>query len=39
MSKSSASSLTRGWGLEQIVAELRESRETLHRTRHPRGIR
>ncbi|XDJ36527.1 MAG: serine O-acetyltransferase EpsC [Burkholderia sp.] len=39
MSKSSASSLTRSWGLEQIIAELRESRETLHRTRHPRGIR
>lgn len=29
----------RNWGLEQIVAELRESREKLHRTRHPRGIR
>jgi serine O-acetyltransferase len=27
------------WGLEQIVAELRASREELHRTRHPRGIR
>ena len=27
------------WGLEQIVAELRASREQLHRTRHPRGIR
>jgi serine O-acetyltransferase len=39
MSKSSSSSLARSWGLEQIVAELRESRETLHRTRHPRGIR
>ncbi|MDN7675422.1 serine acetyltransferase [Burkholderia oklahomensis] len=29
----------RNWGLEQIVTELRESREKLHRTRHPRGIR
>ncbi|HEV3106681.1 MAG TPA: serine O-acetyltransferase EpsC [Trinickia sp.] len=29
----------RHWGLEQIVAELRASREELHRTRHPRGIR
>jgi serine O-acetyltransferase len=27
------------WGLEQIVAELRASREELHRTRHPLGIR
>ncbi|HXZ09430.1 MAG TPA: serine O-acetyltransferase EpsC [Paraburkholderia sp.] len=27
------------WGLDQIVAELRASREQLHRTRHPRGIR
>jgi serine O-acetyltransferase len=27
------------WGLEHIVAELRASREQLHRTRHPRGIR
>jgi serine O-acetyltransferase len=27
------------WGLEQIVADLRASREQLHRTRHPRGIR
>ncbi|SEB24303.1 MAG: serine acetyltransferase [Paraburkholderia sp.] len=27
------------WGLEQIVAALRASREELHRTRHPRGIR
>ncbi|GLU33310.1 serine O-acetyltransferase EpsC [Trinickia caryophylli] len=27
------------WGLDQIVAELRASREELHRTRHPRGIR
>ncbi|MEA3121181.1 MAG: serine O-acetyltransferase [Paraburkholderia sp.] len=27
------------WGLERIVAELRASREELHRTRHPRGIR
>lgn len=27
------------WGLEQIVADLRESREQLHRTRHPLGIR
>ncbi|HTI17587.1 MAG TPA: serine O-acetyltransferase EpsC [Trinickia sp.] len=27
------------WGLEEIVAELRASREELHRTRHPRGIR
>ena len=30
---------TRNWGLEQIVADLRASREQLHRTRHPRGIR
>jgi serine O-acetyltransferase len=30
---------SRHWGLEQIVAELRASREELHRTRHPRGIR
>ncbi|RKP43426.1 serine O-acetyltransferase EpsC [Trinickia fusca] len=30
---------SRQWGLEQIVAELRASREELHRTRHPRGIR
>ncbi|MDE1181964.1 serine O-acetyltransferase EpsC [Paraburkholderia sp.] len=28
-----------GWGLEKIVADLRASREELHRTRHPRGIR
>ncbi|WP_414440672.1 serine O-acetyltransferase EpsC [Burkholderia sp. 22PA0106] len=35
----SNSSAVRTWDLEQIVAELRESRETLHRTRHPRGIR
>ncbi|WJF91903.1 serine acetyltransferase [Paraburkholderia bonniea] len=27
------------WGLEPIVAALRASREELHRTRHPRGIR
>ncbi|WP_153101849.1 serine O-acetyltransferase EpsC [Paraburkholderia hayleyella] len=27
------------WGLEPIVAALRASREKLHRTRHPRGIR
>jgi serine O-acetyltransferase len=27
------------WGLETIVTELRASREELHRTRHPRGIR
>ncbi len=27
------------WGLEQIVADLRASREQLHRTRHPLGIR
>ena len=27
------------WGLDQIVADLRASREQLHRTRHPRGIR
>ncbi|SMF99622.1 Serine acetyltransferase [Burkholderia singularis] len=33
------SKFARNWGLEQIVAELRESRESLHRTRHPRGIR
>jgi serine O-acetyltransferase len=30
---------SRNWGLEQIVADLRESREQLHRTRHPLGIR
>jgi serine O-acetyltransferase len=30
---------SRNWGLEQIVADLRASREQLHRTRHPRGIR
>lgn len=30
---------SRHWGLEQIVADLRASREELHRTRHPRGIR
>ncbi|WP_206957439.1 serine O-acetyltransferase EpsC [Trinickia acidisoli] len=27
------------WGLDRIVAELRASREDLHRTRHPQGIR
>ncbi len=27
------------WGLDQIVADLRASREALHRTRHPQGIR
>ncbi|TAM01367.1 MAG: serine acetyltransferase [Paraburkholderia sp.] len=27
------------WGLEQIVSDLRASREELHRTRHPLGIR
>ncbi|WP_118183651.1 serine O-acetyltransferase EpsC [Paraburkholderia phosphatilytica] len=27
------------WGLEQIVQALRTSREELHRTRHPLGIR
>jgi serine O-acetyltransferase len=27
------------WGLAQIVADLRASREQLHRTRHPLGIR
>ncbi|QGZ63127.1 serine O-acetyltransferase EpsC [Paraburkholderia acidisoli] len=27
------------WGLEQIVSELRASREERHRTRHPLGIR
>ena len=27
------------WGLEQIVADLRASREERHRTRHPLGIR
>ncbi len=31
--------LARHWELERIVAELRASREELHRTRHPRGIR
>ncbi|HTH75598.1 MAG TPA: serine O-acetyltransferase EpsC [Trinickia sp.] len=30
---------SRHWGLDQIVADLRASREALHRTRHPRGIR
>ncbi|MGN6650073.1 serine O-acetyltransferase EpsC [Trinickia sp.] len=34
-----SNSLSRHWGLDQIVAELRASREELHRTRHPRGIR
>ncbi|MGN6669492.1 MAG: serine O-acetyltransferase EpsC [Trinickia sp.] len=32
-------SLSHPWGLDQIVADLRASREELHRTRHPRGIR
>ena len=27
------------WGLAHIVADLRQSREELHRTRHPLGIR
>lgn len=27
------------WGLARIVADLRQSREELHRTRHPLGIR
>ncbi|SAL21408.1 serine O-acetyltransferase [Caballeronia sordidicola] len=27
------------WGLDKIVADLRASREQLHRTRHPLGIR
>ncbi len=27
------------WGLSRIVANLRQSREELHRTRHPLGIR
>lgn len=31
--------LSRHWGLDRIVADLRASREELHRTRHPRGIR
>ena len=30
---------SQNWGLEQIVADLRASREELHRTRHPLGIR
>ena len=30
---------SRYWGLDQIVADLRASREALHRTRHPSGIR
>jgi serine O-acetyltransferase len=30
---------TPDWGLDQIVADLRASREQLHRTRHPLGIR
>jgi serine O-acetyltransferase len=30
---------TPNWGLDQIVADLRASRERLHRTRHPLGIR
>ncbi|TKC79222.1 serine acetyltransferase [Trinickia terrae] len=34
-----SNSSSHNWGLEQIVAELRASREQLHRTRHPRGIR
>jgi serine O-acetyltransferase len=33
------SNASHNWGLEQIVADLRASREELHRTRHPRGIR
>jgi serine O-acetyltransferase len=39
MPASMSNSPVENWGLAQIVAELRESRETLHRTRHPRGIR
>jgi serine O-acetyltransferase len=31
--------LSHHWGLDQIVAELRASREEHHRTRHPLGIR
>jgi serine O-acetyltransferase len=34
-----SNSPSRHWGLDQIVADLRASREQLHRTRHPRGIR
>ena len=34
-----STSPVRQWDLEEIVAGLRESREELHRTRHPRGIR
>ncbi|MGV2288025.1 serine O-acetyltransferase EpsC [Trinickia sp. YCB016] len=34
-----SNSQSHNWGLEHIVAELRASREELHRTRHPRGIR
>jgi serine O-acetyltransferase len=34
-----SNSPSHNWGLEHIVAELRASREQLHRTRHPRGIR
>ncbi|HLX03659.1 MAG TPA: serine O-acetyltransferase EpsC [Trinickia sp.] len=34
-----SNSQSHNWGLEHIVAELRASREQLHRTRHPRGIR
>jgi serine O-acetyltransferase len=34
-----SNSSSHNWGLEQIVAELRASREQLHRTRHPLGIR
>ncbi|CAH2806410.1 MAG: Serine acetyltransferase (EC [uncultured Caballeronia sp.] len=30
---------TQEWGLARIVADLRQSREELHRTRHPLGIR
>jgi serine O-acetyltransferase len=32
-------SLSREWGLDEIVDALRESREERHRTRHPLGIR
>jgi serine O-acetyltransferase len=34
-----SNSSSHNWGLENIVAELRASREQLHRTRHPLGIR
>src|SRR5260370_1646261 len=34
-----AQSPSQEWGLDKIVADLRASRQQLHRTRHPLGIR